>query len=163
MIRPKRSNVSRLAKLAVRTERMKTYSQHRSSVGHVVPRTVVVDTVDNNNDHFNTFSSFTDCQHEPERSDDAVMCDVLHVDGDLDDDLSSGVRSEENCNNELDDDLLMFGIVGTDPPTGLTTLPAEPATNANHTHLSTTYVGLAKLHEMAMESGVSLTFVDDIL
>ena len=163
MIRPKRSNVSRLAKLAVRTERMKTYSQHRSSVGHVVPRTVVVDTVDNNNDHFNTFSSFTDCQHEPERSDDAVMCDVLHVDGDLDDDLSAGVRSEENCNNELDDDLLMFGIVGTDPPTGLTTLPTEPATNANHTRLSTTYVGLAKLHEMAMESGVPLTFVDDIL
>ena len=96
--------MSRHAKLNARKERMKAYSQHQ---GQETPSALPIDAAVTEDKDSDSFASFRDC-HAPETSDDdglLGMCDVLHDDFDLADDISSGVHSAECCNNELDDDL----------------------------------------------------------
>ena len=96
--------MSRHAKLNARKERMKAYLQHQ---GQETPSALPIDAAVTEDKESDSFASFRDC-HAPETSDDdglLGMCDVLHDDFDLADDISSGVHSAECCNNELDDDL----------------------------------------------------------
>ena len=110
--------------------------------------------------------------------DDDMIVDTFEF---LDDDSSS--VDDHMCNNELlDDHDLLFDDSAVDttyqkeaqplqPRASLVTVEeanvetddANERTSASSIKLSPTYVGLARIHEMAMKSGVSLSFVDDIL
>jgi hypothetical protein len=81
--------------------------------------------------------------------------------------------SDHMCNNELDDDEDLLINVSADtvhqnvsPPLqqGQASLVTVKAVKEGATiKLSPTYAGLARIHQMAMKSGVSLSFVDEIL
>jgi len=78
--------------------------------------------------------------------------------------------SDHMCNNELDDDEDLLIDVSTDtvhqnvsPPLQQGQASLVTVKEGATIKLSPTYAGLARIHQMAMKSGVSLSFVDEIL
>jgi hypothetical protein len=86
-----------------------------------------------------------------------------------DDDASSGL-SDFMCNNEtLDEEDLVDTVLQNDDKVEEESMIETGDVNKNKNQqgnsvkLSPTYAGLARIHQLAMKSGVSLSFVDEVL